>query len=82
MNVTKVAKTNTAISEAQDDWVTTRVDAASKISPVSDAVTTEIKKQLNSNMREHALRPAELTDLAKNLLEAVNKLPVEKGEVQ
>jgi hypothetical protein len=62
-----------------DDWVTTRVNGARKALSVSDAVTTAIKDQLNGTMRERALRPGELTELAKTLLAAVNNPPLKES---
>jgi hypothetical protein len=61
-----------------DDWVTTRVNGARKALPVSDAVATAIKDQLNGTMRERALRPGELAEVAATLLAAVNNPPVKE----
>jgi hypothetical protein len=65
--------------KAPADWITTIVSAALETSPVAAAVTTEIEKQLNGTMRERALRAAEIAELAKNLLAAVNDSPLGKG---
>jgi hypothetical protein len=54
-------------------WITARVAEALKTSPVADAVASAIEEQLKGTMRERALRPAELTELAKSLLAAVTK---------
>jgi hypothetical protein len=53
-------------------WVAKRVNEAAKASPVSDTVVTAIEDELNGTMRERALRPGELTELAKRLLAAVS----------
>lgn len=58
--------------EAHQDWITKRIDEARKGCPVPEAVALAIKAQLQGTMREHALRPAELTALAKSLLDEDN----------
>lgn len=58
--------------EAQKDWISKRVDTAREACPVADAIALAIKAQLQGTMRERALRSAELTALAKTLLDEVN----------
>lgn len=66
------------MADAQDDWIAKRVDTALKSCPVADEVGLAIKAQLQGTMRERALRPGELTALAKTLLDAVNSPPDEE----
>ena len=58
--------------EAQQDWITKRIDAARKLWPISDAIALTITAQLRGTMRERALRPAELTGLAQILFDEAN----------
>lgn len=60
------------MADAQNDWISKRVDTAHKAYPVADEVALAIKAQLQGTMRERTLRPPELTALAKILLDAVN----------
>jgi hypothetical protein len=54
--------------EAEHDWITARLQEAATTAPVAAAVSAAIKHQLSGLMRERALRPGELTELAKKLL--------------
>lgn len=58
--------------EDQEDWIAKRLDTAREACPVADAIALTIKAQLRGTMRERALRPAELTALAKILLDEAN----------
>lgn len=55
--------------EVHQDWITERIDEARKGNPVPKGVALTIKAQLQGTMREHALRPSELTTLANALLD-------------
>lgn len=66
------------MAEADQDWVTLRLDEAAKKAPASTAVSAAIKQQLNGVMRERALRPGELTILAKALLALPPDPPLEE----
>jgi hypothetical protein len=64
-----------------DAWITARVAEALKTSPIADAAASALEEQLKGTMRERALRPGELTELAKSLLTAVTKpLPGEAAK--
>lgn len=63
------------MADAQDDWIAKEIDTARRACPVADEVAVAIKVQLQGTMRERALRPGELTALAKTLLDAVNNPP-------
>ena len=68
-------KEDATASEQSDEWITERIAQAVKKSSVANAVAVEIKDKLNGIMRERALRPAELSTLAKTLLEARDASP-------
>jgi hypothetical protein len=54
--------------KTEQDWIKARLDEAAAAAPVSPTVSTAINEQLRGLMRERALRPGELTELAKKLL--------------
>ena len=56
------------MTDAQDGWITKRVDLAHKEQPVAEQVALEIKAQLQGTMRERALQPSELSTQASTLL--------------
>jgi hypothetical protein len=60
----------------ENDWIETRIDAALKAYPVPTAVAAAIKEQLRATMSARALRPSELTDLAKALVCLANTAPL------
>lgn len=66
----------------EEDWVTDRVNAALKASPVAAAASAKIKEQLNGKMREQPLPTGDLTKLAKNLLAAISGTPAESSTAQ
>jgi hypothetical protein len=66
----------------ENDWIETRIDAALKAYPVPNAVAAAIKEQLRATMSERALRPSELTDLAKTLVSLANTAPPAKEEAR
>jgi len=69
---TLTGKELAVMPEAQQDWITKRIDAARKVLPISDAIALTITAQLQGTMRERALRPAELTALAQILFDEAN----------
>ncbi|WP_332445699.1 hypothetical protein [Dehalococcoides mccartyi] len=46
------------------DWITTRIDAAKKISPVPDAVSTQLTELLKGQLSERQLLAAEASTIA------------------
>jgi hypothetical protein len=60
----------------ENDWIETRIDAALEAYPVPTAVATAVKEQLRATMSARALRPSELTDLAKTLVSLANAAPL------
>jgi hypothetical protein len=60
------------------DWATSRVETARQSMAVTEAVADTLKQHLSAKMSERALRPAELSALAKELIQAIT-LPAEKS---
>jgi hypothetical protein len=58
-----------------NDWINTRIAEALKAAPVADGVVATIREGLHGALREHAVRGAEATELAKTLLTAVSDPP-------
>jgi len=61
------------MTESKDDWQTQCLEEAHAAHNVSDAVTSLLKEKLSGVARERPLRPPELSELAKDLIEALQK---------
>lgn len=56
------------MNKIKDDWVAMRVHDALKAAPVPIEVAFALGAELSGTMSERPLRPAELSDVARNLL--------------
>jgi hypothetical protein len=54
---------------ASSNWVKTRISTACKSKPVDEAIATIIEHEIESSMLDRSLRPNELANLAKTLIE-------------
>jgi hypothetical protein len=62
------------------DWATIRVETARQSMAVPEAVADTLKQHLSARMSERALRPAELSALARELIQAISSLAEKSPE--
>ena len=67
------------MGQEEGNWIIKRINEALKDNPVPEAVSLVVSSKLKDDLCENALRPAELTELAKTLLDNLQELP--PGEV-
>lgn len=67
------------MGQEEENWIIKRINEALKDNPVPEAVSLVVSSKLKDDLCENALRPAELTALAKTLLDNLQELP--PGEV-
>jgi hypothetical protein len=53
-------------------WIAKRIQEANAAAPVLDAVISIFKSRLEGNLRQKSLRPAELNELARELISAAD----------
>jgi hypothetical protein len=61
------------MSESQDDWLATRIEAAVREQQVAEAVALAVKTELQGTMGQRPLRPSELDALAVSLLKMTSQ---------
>lgn len=68
------------MKQEKEDWASKRVYEALQGHPVANYIASTIKERLAGTMCERALRPVELTELAKILIDTVTAPPGEEAD--
>lgn len=67
------------MKQEEEDWASKRVDEALQVHPGANNIASTIKERLVGTMCESVLRPVELAELAKILIDIVTAPPGEEA---